>query len=421
MQESLFNVQKLVGKDILLYNTFTKAFIKLDNQQWQYIRNNIHSLDEDHELIKYGFIVRDVNSQLDCYRLGYLQHCFSNKVLTLVIAPTMACNLACSYCFEGNHKKPGVMSEMIEDRIIDFVKSQKPQALSITWFGGEPLLAFSRILSLSKKFRTIDIPFSSTMITNGTLLSKDVVVNLHYLNLQKIQISMDGYRKDQNARRCFKNGAPTFDIVIKNLDFLLQSTSIRVGIQVTVDHNNQNACEELTRFIATRFPFEFHSNRIYVTKNFVKDRTDMGKDSGCFTNDELINNDIISLKQGEPSSISLPDTILPCMHKTISTYAIDADGYIYKCMENLGVPQESIGSLVDGKLSVSKLANKMLGNDFLTSSECLKCNILPICGGGCPIERCKVAQGIKKDSCSMYKTRFADLLPFYYNRKFGNK
>lgn len=232
---------------------------------------------------------------------------------------------------------------------------------------------------------------------------------------------MDGNKKDQDLRRCFKNGAPTFDVVLNNITLALHSSNLQIGIQVTVDHNNQNACEELTKHIAEKFPTEFASNRIYVTKNFVKDRTDMGPDSGCFNNEELIKNDILSISKGAPTSISLPDTSLPCMHKSIYTYAIDADGYLYKCMEHLGVPEEAVGSLTDGNLSITKLADKLLGNDFLMATECQSCNILPICGGGCPIDRCKVAKGLRSDSCSMYKSRFEDLLPYYYNRKHAQK
>lgn len=153
MVESTYNVKKVIGDNVLIYNTYTKAFVKLDRNYWNDILNTIDLIDENHNLVKLGIIVNNTKTQFDCYRLGYLQKCFCNKVLTLVVAPTMNCNLGCKYCFEGSHKKPGVMTEKTEDKIVDFVKSQKPQALSITWFGGEPLLAFNRILSLAKKLK----------------------------------------------------------------------------------------------------------------------------------------------------------------------------------------------------------------------------------------------------------------------------
>ena len=230
---------------------------------------------------------------------------------------------------------------------------------------------------------------------------------------------MDGNKEDQDSRRCFKNGKPTFNLIIDNIANLLAKTDIKVGIQVTVDHSNEDACKDLNRFISLRFPNEYNSNRITVTQNFVRDRTDMGESSGCYTNEELINHDILSLKNGNPDSISLPDTCLPCMHKTLASYAICPEGNLYKCMEHLGVPEEAVGSLANGKLSINKLANKLLGNDFLESEECRNCNILPICGGGCPVDRNKVLKGLKKESCSIYKSRFADLLPYYYNRKYA--
>jgi uncharacterized protein len=419
MKESIFNISKIVDKDILLYNTFTKSLIRLDNDYWNIILKSLESIDYNHQLVKLGFIVDNPQSQLDCYRLGYLQNCFSNKMLSLVIAPTIDCNLACEYCFEKGNKKSGIMSDEIENKVIEFIKSQNPQFLSITWFGGEPLLAFKRILSISKKLTESGIRFNSSIVTNGTLLSTYVIDNLKYLNLNRIQISMDGNKEDQDSRRCFKNGKPTFNLIIDNIANLLAKTDIKVGIQVTVDHDNEDACKDLNRFISQRFPNEYNLNRITVTQNFVRDRTDMGESSGCYTNEELINHDILSLKNGNPDSISLPDTCLPCMHKTLASYAICPEGNLYKCMEHLGVPEEAVGSLANGKLSINKLANKLLGNDFLESEECRNCNILPICGGGCPVDRNKVLKGLKKESCSMYKSRFADLLPYYYNRKYA--
>jgi len=419
MKQSKFNISKIVDNEILLYNTFTKSLIRLDNDYWNGILKSLDSIDADHPLVKLGFILENPQSQLDCYRLGYLQNCFSNKMLSLVIAPTIDCNLSCEYCFEKGNKKTGIMTDEVEQKVVEFVKSQNPQFLSITWFGGEPLLAFPRILSLSKKLSGTGIPFSSTMVTNGTMLTTNVINNLCHLNLERIQISMDGNKEDQDSRRCFKNGKPTFDLIINNIEKLLTNTNINIGIQVTVDHNNEEACYDLSRFISQKFPSEYHSNRITVTKNFVKDRTGMGASSGCYTNEDLINHDIESIKSGNPDTISLPDTCLPCMHKTFASYAICPEGYLYKCMEHLGVPEEAIGSLTDGKLSIHKLAEKMLGNDFLDSEECRNCNILPICGGGCPVDRSKVLKGLKKESCSRYKSRFADLLPHYYNRKFA--
>ena len=71
--------------------------------------------------------------------------------LILTINPTLACNFACPYCFEKQH--PDIfMNGTIENKIINFINLHKgAKILDVTWFGGEPLLAFDRIVSSNLK------------------------------------------------------------------------------------------------------------------------------------------------------------------------------------------------------------------------------------------------------------------------------
>ncbi|MCC8095335.1 MAG: SPASM domain-containing protein [Tannerellaceae bacterium] len=60
------------------------------------------------------------------------------------------------------------------------------------------------------------------------------------------------------------------------------------------------------------------------------------------------------------------------------------------------------------------MARSIFIADPFDDQECLACNVFPICGGGCPIDRQKKKEGIKIDHCSAYKTMLADMLPIYY-------
>lgn len=67
------------------------------------------------------------------------------------------------------------MSERIQDAIIHLVEMHKSnlQALSVVWYGGEPLLAISIIKRLSLRLiqlcKEANISYSAYMITNGYL------------------------------------------------------------------------------------------------------------------------------------------------------------------------------------------------------------------------------------------------------------
>ena len=74
-----------------------------------------------------------------------LRKSYDTRTLSLIIAPTTGCNFACPYCFEPK-KNPKTMTREVEDRIIEYVRSRTlAENISLTWYGGEPLLAFDII------------------------------------------------------------------------------------------------------------------------------------------------------------------------------------------------------------------------------------------------------------------------------------
>lgn len=101
-----------------------------------------------------------------------------------------------------------------------------------------------------------------------------------------------------------------------------------------------------------------------------------------------------------------------------SSLAIDSQGNIYKCLEHLGAPNNKVGDLKSGTMSLAKLSHAMFAQNPFHSAECLHCNILPICGGGCPIDREKYI-GKDKRFCSIYKENLSELLPYFYTYKYS--
>lgn len=59
-------------------------------------------------------------------------------------------------------------------------------------------------------------------------------------------------------------------------------------------------------------------------------------------------------------------------------------------------------------------------NDPFDDAECRQCKVLPICGGGCPIDRKKGENKGQKSYCSIYKKYIEEMLPLIYENQNRN-
>ena len=97
----------------------------------------------------------------------------------------------------------------------------------ISWWGGEPFLAFD-IIKISKEYfctrswhkfgiKQSDLVF---VVSNLTILNPEIEQFLVSNNVL-LHVSIDGGEKEHNSNRVFFNEKGTFDLVIKNLRYLI--------------------------------------------------------------------------------------------------------------------------------------------------------------------------------------------------------
>ena len=136
-----------------------------------------------------GFLIDDSIDEKAILKYEQLCSRYSRSHLSLVIAATSNCNFRCVYCYERSVLRASTMSEATQEAIVKFVESEAPhlESFTVTWYGGEPLLALDIIESLSLKFIDIckknDIAYGATIVTNGYLLNCAVVEKLNTLSL----------------------------------------------------------------------------------------------------------------------------------------------------------------------------------------------------------------------------------------------
>lgn len=143
---------------------------------------------------------------------------------------TDACNLSCHYCVYGDlfkdHDKRINQYLTFEKacNVINYFlscwnfnpSSKNVPVRTISFYGGEPLLAISLIKKVVSYVRSLEcnVQFRFNMTTNGTLLDK----HMDYLvaNDFQILISLDG-NNIGNGHRVFHNGRGAFSQVFKNI------------------------------------------------------------------------------------------------------------------------------------------------------------------------------------------------------------
>lgn len=93
------------------------------------------------------------------------------------------CNFRCEYCYEKfNNRHINYDKEI---KILEFVEQKIKEAnfdrLFVSWFGGEPLLSFDTICSLSVKLKNLTnkygIDYSADITTNAYFLTIDILLN----------------------------------------------------------------------------------------------------------------------------------------------------------------------------------------------------------------------------------------------------
>src|ERR1051326_4270368 len=94
------------------------------------------------DLLRGGYIVNENIDEVKVLEDMYTRHRFDTQNVVLTIAPTMACNFVCDYCFQGQDKPHETMSQGVQDAIISMMERAAPQVktVGVCWYGGEPLV-----------------------------------------------------------------------------------------------------------------------------------------------------------------------------------------------------------------------------------------------------------------------------------------
>lgn len=377
------------SEEIILFNSKECSFVVLDKDTQGFLEdiNEISTYDEEvlSNLIELGFVVnKDIDEIADLVKSTQSAR-LSNEVLSITIATTLDCNMACPYCFEHKNKK--YLSQDNADKLIKFIltrlSSKQFKKLLITWTGGEPLLNKDIIEYITKPLEEYcverKIEYHASIITNGLLLTEENAKFLKDMKVRDGQVTLDGFEETNNKRRVSLNGYNSFKTILSNVNIACKYFAI--VIRINIDQNNKNEIRELLSYLYNDLDYK-NNKKVSIT---------LAQVSGCTStlsldeyydfyrdiyDDYMINSKV---EKYYPVPLSFA-----CGALCKDSYVIGPEGEVYKCWEEIGNKELTIGT-VDNVCDDCERCQQYL-RDFWPK-ECEECSYLPMCHGGCPVKR----------------------------------
>jgi len=143
--------------------------------------------------------------------------------VTLVL--THRCNLACTYCFAGEHHG-AEMAEPVRERALDLLYIDGADVAQLSFFGGEPFLAFAAMRAAAAGARRRAAAAGARLVlqatTNGTALGREQV-DWVVGNGVNVCVSIDGVREAHELSRPQRGGQSSFDAAVRGLAALVEA------------------------------------------------------------------------------------------------------------------------------------------------------------------------------------------------------
>ena len=419
MKISKYNIIKHYDDEILVYNSYTKASIFLDKNSDTKMFEDItefEKLDEEQKklLAKNGFVVNDDRDELSEIKYMYEQKYFDNGFLNIILVPTLSCNFNCPYCFEKNYNCSNTNVTRYYEILTKFAKNhfKNYRNVQISLFGGEPLLCISESLKFLEWVKKDSVKnhyeYHTSIVTNGSLLTKSIIQKLCEHNLKLLQITIDSDRDTHDKLRVFKNGNPSFDLLINIINNVVLETlndDCKFVLRINLNNTNVKKVEQTLKKIDknNRVNVNILFRAIYNTHAYsMENKNSLKKLLEYYTIANSMGFKIYKDKY-------LFQTCEACGDRKM--FYLLPDLTMRKCVQDLGYNGTLIGKINnDGEpeLDVNNIVlwYKNCMSAFL-DKDCLNCKKLPDCLGGCPLYKCKH----NKKSCRTFDMA---CLPYIY-------
>lgn len=392
-------------KQFFIYNTVSGSIIRLSKELYCYIKkcDKVHTIDVgkmSHIVLKMlidnRIIYHSYNEEKSYLEFMHLHDTHDDSFLSMVMLPTLKCNFRCHYCYEKEKNICLTDSSIKILKEFFYKQSKMRKHITIRWSGGEILMFWKQIKDLSTSIidscTQNNCSFIASAISNGSLLTEEIVDEMVECNIKSLQITLDGDKEHHNKVRFYKSGEGTFDKVLNSI--IIASQKLKVIVRINLDKHNYPSIEKLFKELAcsniNKQNIQLFCKPVLCTAV----RTPM---NDVFTPNEFYNVELTLLKlsqiYGLPYSFhwGVKGHHTRCAYSSIQGYYLTPNMKLYKCPVYLDQGEgidNSIGHIdIKGNMIISNYSEflKSLSYSPFKNEECRNCKVLPICHGKCPI------------------------------------
>lgn len=308
---------------------------------------------------------------------------------------TDKCNLSCKYCFMesgllANRQERRMSWEVAQCALDKFIEQRDRSKLAQVWlYGGEPTLNQDTLFKVLDYLRENDPEIVPIMVTNGTLIDDELAASLSRYDNLSISVSIDGRRREHDANRVDRHGAGSYDRAVHGLRNL-QRYGLRPSVSFTIGALQARDAANTAKWIVSNLGIgNFGINLLVdtdkdiVSDGYAREATLSLLDFFQYARQNGITESRIMRKVG--AFVKHRPRINDCA-ACGNQIVIAPDGAIGVCHEGLGEVGQFTDSIMRDDYNfvddvrVKKWANRTPFNN----PECLDCEALGICGGGCP-------------------------------------
>lgn len=403
MKPSRYNIYVAEGDHFIFFNTLSEHFFDVSTGNAETFRAIINNpdlyADDCPEFIdrmrQTGFILDD---ETDERALLLKKH----EALTapaeyhLMVLPTYQCNLRCWYCTQkhANVELTDETTSRILKNIDAAVSNPEIKSFMLSWFGGEPIMAYERVLSITRYAQRAcnekNIRFRAHITTNSTLLNRERIDALIEAGVVGFQITIDGDRATHDNVKRLPHKKSAYVTALRNIDYLARKISCSLRFNYT--HENLHPDEIIADLTSLLSEEARHNIRFCLHKVWQEEDNDIDPK-------EVERLRALALKNGLRSDIQ---TTGFCYADKKHFNCVFPNGAVGKC-DNHDMTTVPASLSENGSIHWPESAHYIHNAVLDESSICAHCTYLPFCWGPCASNRKAMLRNNGKLTCKFRK------------------